>query len=347
MPYIFSLLDDIEVKTILDGFSGTTRVSQALAKSGYQIISNDISSWSYVFGICYLQNKQPKNYYHELITHLNNIPGYAGWFTEHYGGIDISGSATQKTGLKKPWQIHNTKKLDGIRDEIDLLQLNEIDKSVALTSLILALDRVDNTLGHFTSYLKNWSDRSYKTLELKIPDIFENKFDNIVLQKDIFDVLSDYVVDFAYFDPPYGSNNEKMPPSRVRYAAYYHLWTTICKNDKPDLFGVALRRKDTSDKIAISLFEEFKKTEDNKFIAIQAIDRLIKNTNATYIALSYSSGGKATAEELKTILINNGELLKIFELDYKKHVMAEMHWSNEWIPTIATPHKEFLFLLKK
>jgi adenine-specific DNA methylase len=48
--------------------------------------------------------------------------------------------------------------------------------------------------------------------------------------------------DLAYFDPPYGSNNEKRPPSRVRYAAYYHLWTSICRFDRPILFGKAQRR---------------------------------------------------------------------------------------------------------
>ena len=335
------------MKTILDGFSGTTRVSQALAKSGYQIISNDISAWSFIFCRCYLLNTQPPKYYNELISHLNNIPGYSGWFTENYGGVDNAGSSIQSTGLKKPWQIHNTQKLDAIRDEIDVLQLNDIDKAVALSSLILALDAVDNTLGHFTSYLKNWSNRSYNTLELKVPNVFVNKVNHIVLQKNIFDILQDYNVDFAYFDPPYGSNNEKMPPSRVRYSSYYHLWTTICENDKPDIFGLAGRRVDTSDKVAISVFEEYRKNEDGKFIAIRAIDKLIKNINAPYIALSYSSGGKATAEELKTILLNNGKLLKIIELDYKKHVMAEMTWTNEWTPNIEIPHKEFLFLLEK
>ena len=42
--------------------------------------------------------------------------------------------------------------------------------------------------------------------------------------------------DFVYFDPPYGSNNDKMPPSRVRYASYYHIWTSIIKHDKPKIF---------------------------------------------------------------------------------------------------------------
>lgn len=347
IPHILSLLDDLEIRTVLDGFSGTTRVSQAFAKSGFEVVSNDISEWSYVFGLCYLKNKTPSHEYKDLIDHLNSIKGYEGWFTENYGGYDFSGSAIQPDGTKKPWQRHNTKKLDGIRDEIDALNLSEIERAVALTSLILAMDEVDNTLGHFTSYLKNWSSRSYKEMQLKIPKIFVNTSNNIVLKGDIFDSMKNLKVDFAYFDPPYGSNNEKMPPSRVRYASYYHLWATICKNDKPPVFGAALRRKDTSDRVAATVFEEFRKDDNGSFIAVQAINKLIQDVDAKYVALSYSSGGKATAKELNEIINCHGKLIKTIEIDYKRNVMADMKWTNEWLRDVEEPNREFIFLINK
>lgn len=347
IPHILSLFDGIDVKTVFDGFSGTTRVSQALAKCGFNVTSNDISEWSYVFGLCYLKNNKKASEYKELIEHLNSIKGCDGWFTENYGGLDFGGAAIQPNGLKKPWQVHNTRKLDGIREEIDHLALSEIDKSVALTSLILAMDRVDSTLGHFTSYLKDWSPRSYKEMQLKVPNLFENAQENIVLKGDIFESIKHVDVDFAYLDPPYGSNNEKMPPSRVRYASYYHLWATICKNDKPKLFGAALRREDTSDKIAATVFEEFRKDDAGQFIAVKAIDKLIASVNAKYVALSYSSGGKATAEELNEILNRHGKLIKTIELDHKKNVMADMKWTNEWLRDAEEPNREFIFLIDK
>lgn len=347
IPHILSLFDNLEVKTVFDGFSGTTRVSQALAKSGFQVISNDISEWSYTFGLCYLKNTKNASEYKELIAHLNAVKGYDGWFTQHYGGDDFSGSAIQTDGSKKPWQRHNTQKLDGIRDEIDALNLAEIDKAVALTSLILAMDEVDSTLGHFTSYLKDWSARSYKNMQLKVPKVFENTQENTVLKGDIFDSMKNVFVDFAYFDPPYGSNNEKMPPSRVRYASYYHLWATVCKHDKPPVFGAALRREDTSDKIAATVFEEFRKNDEGHFIAVKAIEKLIKDVNSRYVALSYSSGGKATAQELNEILNRHGKLIKTIELDYKKNVMADMTWTNEWLRDAEEPNREFIFLIDK
>jgi adenine-specific DNA-methyltransferase len=347
LPYVLRLIKKLDAKTILDGFSGTTRVSQALAKSGYQVLSNDIAVWSEVFGTCYLLNKKTRAEYQELIEHLNAVKPIDGWFTEHYGGQPNGGCAIQTDGLKKPWQVHNTRKLDAIREEIDRLSLPAVDKAVALTSLILALDEVDSTLGHFVSYLQDWSPRSYNGLFLKAPNVFVTEKEHKVFRRDIFDLVKDVSADLAYFDPPYGSNNQKMPPSRVRYASYYHLWTTVCLNDRPKLFGKAKRREDTSDVVASSVFEEFRRNRAGKFIALEAIERLIKSTNVRWILLSYSSGGRATAQELNELLCECGTILDFIEVDYKKNVMAEMKWTNEWIRDSEQPHREFLFLIEK
>ena len=54
IPYIISLLNQLkDVKTVLDGFSGTTRVSQALAQLGYCTTASDISIWSDVVANCF------------------------------------------------------------------------------------------------------------------------------------------------------------------------------------------------------------------------------------------------------------------------------------------------------
>ena len=347
IPQILQLVKQVDAHTILDGFSGTTRVSQALAKSGYKVLCNDLAVWSEVFGTCYLLNKKQPEQYQGLIDHLNSIPPCDGWFTENYGGQPNGGCSVQQDNLKKPWQVHNTRKLDAIRQEIEKLGLDDIDRAVALTSLILALDRVDSTLGHFVSYLKDWSPRSYRHLTLKVPRLFTSSKEHQVFRSDIFDLIPRVSVDLAYFDPPYGSNNEKMPPSRVRYASYYHLWTSICLFDKPLLFGKANRRKDTSDKVAISAFEEFRRNSEGRFIVVERIEKLIEATQARWIILSYSSGGRATADELNEVVRNNGKLLKVVELDYKRNVMSNMKWTNKWLREAEIPNREFLFLIEK
>lgn len=347
LPYILQLVGKVKPRTVLDGFSGTTRVSQALAQSGYRVIANDISVWSEIFGKCYLLNNKSKKHYQSMVDHLNALTGRAGWFTEHYGGEPNAGCSISADGQKKPWQKHNTLRLDAIREEIDRLSLCEIERAVLLTSLILALDAVDSTIGHFASYLNNWSPRSYNKMMLQVPHFFPRKENHDVKRGDIFNLLPSVEVDLAYFDPPYGSNNEKMPPSRVRYSAYYHLWTSICLNDKPSIFGKVGRRDDSSDKVACSPFEEFRKGHSGRFIAVEAIEKMLAEAQAKHIILSYSSGGRATAQELTDVIESVGSVVEVLEVDYRKNVMAGMRWTHEWIAEAEKQNREFLFLIEK
>lgn len=337
LPHIINIISELDIKNILDGFSGTTRVSQAFAQLGFNTTANDISEWSYVFATCYLMSKKNDAFYQSLIDELNNLNGYEGWFSQNYGGMGDN--------CKKPFQLHNTKKLDAIRDKIEEWSLDWEDKCVLLTSLIYAMDSVDNTLGHYAAYLSKWSPRSYNTMYMKLPRRFAIKSENCVIKGDVFDIVKK-PFDLVYFDPPYGSNNEKMPPSRVRYAAYYHIWKTIILNDKPVLFGSAGRRIDTKDTVSPSVFEEFRKNENGKFVAMQAINDLIEQTNSRYILLSYSSGGRATKSELYDILNTHGKLISAKEINYKRNVMGSMKWTNEWINDDGQ-YKEYLFLMEK
>lgn len=342
IPYILETIKDLDIKTVLDGFSGSTRVSQAFAQAGYDVTSSDIAHWSEVCGTCFLLHDKDRAYYQKIIDELNSLKGYDGWFTKNYGG-------DEEMETKMPFQKKNTQKLDAIRDRIEELNLNNTDKAVILTSLLFALDAVDSTLGHFVSYLSKWSARSYNDLFLKLPDLKKTSGKHKVIRDDIFKVVEDNYFDLAYFDPPYGSNNEKMPPSRVRYASYYHIWTSVIKHDKPKLFGKVNRREDSRDLIAGSIFEEYRKNEEGSFIAMEAIRTLIQKTKAKYILLSYSSGGRATKKELETILSETGKVLKIIEIDYKKNIMASMRWTNEWLNASNenNSHKEYLFLMEK
>lgn len=145
LTHILQLVRKTKAKSVFDGFAGTTRVSQALSQSGYSMVASDISAWSKVLADCYLMNPYPREHYKQMIAHLNAVDGKDGWFTEHYGGDPNSGNSIGVDGLKKPWQRHNTRRLDAIRTEIDSMDLSPVEKSVLITSLILALDQVDST----------------------------------------------------------------------------------------------------------------------------------------------------------------------------------------------------------
>ena len=337
IPHILQIASSLPCHNVLDAFSGTTRVSQAFAQIGWSTTANDVSVWSEVFGNCYLKSKISDKEVQEILDYLNHLPGEEGWFTQHYGG-----NASQR---KSPFQRHNTMKLDAIRPAIDAIDLSWEDRCVLLTSLIYALDSVDSTLGHYSAYLSQWSPRSYKTMKLTLPHRFVRTSPCKVSRSDVFDAVQEKY-DLVYLDPPYGSNNEKMPPSRVRYSAYYHIWKTIILNDEPEVFGKANRRIDSKDTVSSSIFEEFRKDEDGKFLAMKAIEKLIKQTNSQYILLSYASGGRATREELHSILNKHGILRKAVEIDYKRNVMSSMSWTNEWLNQEGK-YQEYLFLMER
>ena len=79
---------------------------------------------------------------------------------------------------------------------------------------------------------------------------------------------------------------------------------------------------------------------------MKAIDRLIAEANARYILLSYSSGGRATKAELNDIIHTHGRLLRSVEIDYKRNVMGNMTWTQEWLNDDGK-YKEYLFLIEK
>lgn len=334
LPYIYNILLKLrDVKIVFDGFSGSTRCSQMFAKLGYQVYSNDLSYLSQTLARCYLlHSPENKKYYQELIDYFNHLKGEYGWFSEYYGG--------RLNDTKKPFQLKNMKKLDAIRNEIDRLNLDKISKSICLTSLVLALDKVDSTLGHFTSYLREWSKRSYETMYLCLPKKFK-VYQNYVARKDVFNCL-DKEFDLAYYDPPYGSANNLMPSSRVRYNSYYHFWTSVILNDEPELFGKVNRRQDSRDNDDC-VFESYKKKK-NKFLVEIAFEKLLKNTKAHYVLFSYSSLGRVSKSNLLDIL-GRYKIKYKYEIDYKKNVMAEMKSTRQWVNEKS--NKEFLFLIEK
>jgi len=213
----------------------------------------------------------------------------------------------------------------------------------------MAMDKVDNSVGHQVSYLREWAPRAYNLMKMEVPRLLFDDKSHKVYQDDIFNVIKDIEVDLAYYDPPYGSSNELMPPSRVRYASYYHIWKSICMNDKPKIVGAANRRADVSDVIAGSAFEEYRKDDNGRYIVISAIKRMIENTRAKYIVLSYNNNGRATFKSILEVLKELNMNCSIFEMDYRKNVMSTMTWTNKWLNEKQDKirNKEFLFLIQK
>lgn len=343
LPQIVNAVNDLEVITVIDAFSGSGRVSQALKQAGYIVTANDLSIWSKVINTTFLLANKPHSYYQGMIDHLNNLEGIYGWFSETYGGLSRSKESLGLDGKKKPWQLHNTQKLDAIRLEIDKITSNEIDKFVLLTSLILALDKVDNTLGHHVSYIRTWSKRSYAKLKLTVPQYIIDDKPHKVYQTDALDLLHSSNADLIYIDPPYGSNNDDTPTSRVRYASYYHLWKTVILNDQPEVFGEANRRIDSLDALNYNMFEDYKQS-NNRYNAEIALDTVLNAAVCKYIILSYSNNGRIPYKCLLSLV--EDRLLKELSINHKNHGMTNMLKNSKYTNTQRLDNAELLFILK-
>lgn len=346
IPKILSLIKQhcIDVQTILDGCAGTTRVSQAFRRHGYTVTANDLSDYTQTFGRCYLQNTKTASHYQPWIDELNKLKGVSGWFTKHYGGLvttHVKGNAVQSDGNKRPWQAHNTQKLDAILAKIPELTTDPVERSVLLTSAILAMDKVDNTMGHQVAYLKDWPKRSYANVHLEVPALIPTGKPCHISQRSIFDIKEYY--DLIYLDPPYGTNNQKTKTTRVRYRSYYHLWTTVCRNDQPTLHGAALRRKDaSSDSIpgAISVFEN-----TNHDVVFENTKQLIQQLNCKYVLFSYGNKSKLSEADLRQIF-NEYKILEFAVFDHKENAMKTATTNSEWLGD-QTKYQEFLILIEK
>jgi len=108
-------------------------------------------------------------------------------------------------------QPKNGARVDAIHDRI--ADTNG-DDPVLLTSLLEVTDRFDSTAGVQMAYLKGWSPRSHRDLELRAPELLVGT--GHAIRGDATAVACALpVVDVAYVDPPY---------NQYRYFTNYHVW---------------------------------------------------------------------------------------------------------------------------
>src|SRR5207248_4178516 len=100
--------------------------------------------------------------------------------------------------------------------------------------LLEAADRVDSTTGLQMAYLKSWSPRSHRELELRLPPGVPGP-PGTVTRCDANELAGSLDVDLVYVDPPYNHHS---------YFSNYHVWETLVRWDAPEQYGVAGKRVD-------------------------------------------------------------------------------------------------------
>jgi adenine-specific DNA-methyltransferase len=332
----------LQLRSVLDAFTGTTRVAQYFKKRGFDVHANDLAPYSTTLARCYIETSpEVGRSVRDKLRHLNAMPPIAGYFTQHYGGEDDgSGNVKSIDGKKKPFLVKNTMRLDAIRDEIDQIAANDSEKAVLLVSLINALDRIENTLGHQAAYLSKWAPRCYRDLTLVEPKLIEGNGNYVVSALDAKAVKGSF--DLAYFDPPYNTNNTHTPTTRVRYASYYHFWTTVVRHDRPTVVGAANRRYDCSSDSLPGCISAYESTKYD--VVLREVRDLACAIDARYLLFSYSNKGKLKKQDLLDVFSTRGRV-SCQGFSHKENVQKNLTTNNLWLGDSA-PNLEYLFLIE-
>ena len=334
VPLITEVIEglDLEEKTLIDVFTGTTRVAQAFKSLGYTVTTSDLSWASEAYSHAMVCNSGDMSHLQPYVDKLNALAPSPGWLTDNYCDANITFRSTkpvyeENDGKKKKvgteeveeevliqvWKKHNGAKADAIRDKIEEYDLSHSDKMTLIASLIFALDKVDNTVGLQQAYLKGWkSPRVDTELELKLLPSYDGPAGTHI----VGDALKiDYPkAEIAYLDPPY---------TPADYSTYYHIWDSIARWDKPEVslktnrrLDRIKKRKETHDKEMLSPWYS-KRTAYNA--TLQLVDRL----PVRYVVFSYSDEGLITFDQMREMGAKY-KSFTIYEKEHPRHLMRSM-----------------------
>jgi len=311
-----------EARTVIDLFSGTSRVGHALKRAGYRVLANDHNAYAHTLARCYVQADREDviDGAQKLVAEFNRLPGSPGYFTETF------------CVKSRFFQPKNGARVDRIREAIAEKGLEPDLEAVMLVSLMEAADRVDSTTGLQMAYLKAWALRASNDLHLRVPDVLPRaKFGKgAAYEMDVFEAASRLEADVAYIDPPYNQHS---------YLGNYHVWETLVRWDKPEVYGVACKRLDCRSRRSVF-------NSRPKFY--EAMARLVEGIRAGVLVVSFNNEGYLTREDVETILRQRGSV-GVIENDYKRYVGAQIGiWNPKGVKVGKVSHlrnKENLYVV--
>lgn len=286
-----------EASTVVDLFSGTSRVGHALKRSGFRVLANDYAAYAHTLATCYVQADSDEWQAEAvaLLDELQRLPGNPGYFTNTF--CEEARFFTPENGAR----------IDAIRTSIEERQLPPELKAIALVALMEAADRVDSTTGVQMAYLKKWAPRAANSLSLRLPALLprarHGKGEAFML--DAVAAAGRLSGDVAYLDPPYNQHS---------YLGNYHIWETLVRWDAPTPYGVARKREDT--RARASIF-------NSRPRHAEAMRQVIEQLDVRALVVSFSNEGYLDRAELTRMLARRGEVM-VLEHDFKRYVGAQI-----------------------
>ena len=281
------------VRTVLDVFSGTSRVGHGLKKAGFEVRANDHNAYAHTLAQCYVaaDRDRVEERATRLLAELQDTPARAGYFTETF------------CERSRFFQPKNGARIDAIRDRIEAMDLPPDLRAVALVSLMEAADRVDSTTGVQLASLKEWAPRAHNDLQLRMPAVLPGV--GHAHELEAIELARRYSGDVAYLDPPYNQHS---------FLRNYHIWETLVRWDAPEVYGVACKRSDCKQRIS----------EYNSKPRIKtALAELLRALQAKYVLVSFNNEGYIAHDEMLALLSEHGEV-STRAIEYTRYVGARI-----------------------
>lgn len=267
---------DLKESVMCDLFGGTNIVSRHFKSKVKKIISNDIEFYSYVMAKCYIENNNKVD-----CSILNTYQSVDGFITKNYSdGSD-----------RLYFSRDNGRIIDGVRS---ILNPNDVNYFVYLTSLLEASDKVANTASVYGAFLKKIKKSALKKVYFDNP-IVENG-DGTSYNEDAATLIENIEGDVLYMDPPY--NNRQ-------YSQNYHILNTIAKYDDFIPRGKTGQRSDNN----ISEFCSKKK-------ACLTLEKIMDTSKFKHIFISYNNEGIIGIDEFVNICSKFGKY-EVFKKNYR------------------------------
>jgi adenine-specific DNA-methyltransferase len=287
-------------RVFCDLFAGTGAVGRHFKGLGLQVIANDIQYYAYALNKAYIELNETPTFAglraeygaeisayralfddpaQEVLAFINNLPGVAGFITEHYS----------PAGNRLYYTRENAEKADAIRQAIERWRaaghITEQEYFYVLCSLLEAIDNVANTASVYGAFLKKFKESARKPLRLR-PLALKNHVGGCrAVRRDANELIREVECDVLYLDPPYNHR---------QYGANYHVLETIAAYDSPRLTGVTGMRG------------YFRSRYCRRSEARDAMESLVRSAHAQHIFVSYNDEGVLTLEEIRRILSLRG-----------------------------------------
>lgn len=300
------------INIVADVFSGTGTVSEIFKDK--MLITNDllycnfISNYAWFSSEEYSEKKiiQYIHKYNELQTNEKN------YMRKNFANTFFSADDCSKIGYIR----------EDIEKKYKSKKINFKEYAILITSLIYAVDKIANTVGHYDAYRKNIPLENKLNINVILPDKTLN-INNQCFNQDATELVKNIECDLLYLDPPYNSR---------QYSDAYHLLENIARWEKPVVYGVA-KKMDRSNL----------KSEYCMSTAAEAFEKLVKNSNAKYIMLSYNNMA-IKGNERSNAKMSDKDIIRILESKGKVTVFEERHKSFSTGKSIITDNIERLFL---